>query len=318
MLCSRAWPRLLAAGQYVHDDHSRSPTGSVTWQPSRRPWIVVNVAMKEGGQNRRSVRNGVAFIGRILLLGFVLAVSVVGSRLFNHGGGVAVANLNINVPANYIWIFFAALTLAHYLYASSLSQSIVRFWDSEESTDRRRSLFEKITSDPNLFVFGLIPRSKPIKPGSRRYRMDGSDPSTWITILAMSVFVISMLPWYVTATGSLKWSTGWTLFIPLAAALMLGIANWLVGGIWLILLSQLTVEKCDAESIKREKARMVQSVYGRVLRLGKGKSLMEVKDLLAREWRSTFGTNITDPELSEAAEKLAKGQRIKVVLRMKS
>ena len=70
--------------------------------------------------------------------------------------------------------------------------------------------------------------------------------------------------------------------------------------------------------LAQEQADRLQSVYDRVLRLGQGKSLIEVKDLLAREWRSTFGTNITDPELSERAAKLAEGQQIKVVLRMKS
>ncbi len=56
----------------------------------------------------------------------------------------------------------------------------------------------------------------------------------------------------------------------------------------------------------------LQGVYDRVLHDGQGRSVEEVKDLLADEWWSTFGTNLSDPDLSECAEVLAQGRRIRV------
>jgi hypothetical protein len=56
----------------------------------------------------------------------------------------------------------------------------------------------------------------------------------------------------------------------------------------------------------------LQAVYDRVLQAGRGKSLEEVKQVLQAEVRSTFGTEITDPELSDCAEVLAAGRRIVV------
>jgi hypothetical protein len=56
----------------------------------------------------------------------------------------------------------------------------------------------------------------------------------------------------------------------------------------------------------------LQAVYDRVSQAGRGKSLEDVKQLLQAEVRSTIGTVITDPELSDCAEVLAAGRRIVV------
>jgi hypothetical protein len=51
--------------------------------------------------------------------------------------------------------------------------------------------------------------------------------------------------------------------------------------------------------------------------MAQGKSGDEVKALLAQEWRSAFGTEIAEPNLSQAASVLASGRRIKVELKVK-
>lgn len=62
----------------------------------------------------------------------------------------------------------------------------------------------------------------------------------------------------------------------------------------------------------RQVAARAQDVYDRVLSMGEGKSLQEVKSLLAREWKSVFGTVPTDPDLTNVAAELAAGRRVEV------
>lgn len=53
-----------------------------------------------------------------------------------------------------------------------------------------------------------------------------------------------------------------------------------------------------------------QALYDQVLRGTEGRSLTEVRDLLARERRSKFGTDMPEPDLSRNAEVLARGERV--------
>jgi len=50
---------------------------------------------------------------------------------------------------------------------------------------------------------------------------------------------------------------------------------------------------------------------------GRGRSVAEVRDLLAREWRETFGEDVTEPEFSQCAETLARGDRVNVKVEVK-
>lgn len=70
--------------------------------------------------------------------------------------------------------------------------------------------------------------------------------------------------------------------------------------------------------IIQEQADRLQDVLDRVFRIAPGKSVEWVKSQLAKEWRSEFDTEITDPELSEYSQALAAGQRIKVQPDIKS
>jgi hypothetical protein len=66
------------------------------------------------------------------------------------------------------------------------------------------------------------------------------------------------------------------------------------------------------DAAAQAQADQLQAVYDRVLQAGKGKDLDRVKALLRNEIRATFGTEITDPELTSCAEVLASGRRIEV------
>lgn len=192
--------------------------------------------------------NGVTFVCRILLVGLVLALSVVWARLFNHGGAAEIADSNINVPANYAWILFVILTFAHRIYSKHLISNVLTFWESNPDASKGRRVFEQIRTHPNMFVFGLIPRvEKKRSMGRTNYLMDWSDPSTAFSHFALIAFLVSMLPWYITTGGDLKWATGWALWLPIIAALIIAWMNWSYAGAWIIALSQLTLEKDEAE-----------------------------------------------------------------------
>jgi hypothetical protein len=193
------------------------------------------------------VVNGVTFICRILLTGTLLSGIIIWARLLNRGGAVPVADGSVNVPANYAWILFVVLTLGHRIYARHLVKSILAFWESAAGgPSGAQRVLEQIRSTPNMFVFGMVPRVRR-KPGTNIYIMERSDPSTVFSYFALICFVVAMLPWYVTSSGSLQWATGWALWLPTAAALILSYLNWRYGGYWFIALSQLSLKKDEAE-----------------------------------------------------------------------
>jgi hypothetical protein len=69
-------------------------------------------------------------------------------------------------------------------------------------------------------------------------------------------------------------------------------------------------------TMAQQSSSKLQSVYDRVLATGQGRDVDEVRDLLAVEWRSTFGQELAEPNLTEAATMLADGRRIEVRLRI--
>ena len=194
-----------------------------------------------GSVLEEEIVNGVAFICRILLVGTAFGAAVIGVRLFSRGGAVAIASGSVNVPANYAWIIFAVLTLGHWTYERHLIRNIDELRDSRDPKKCSETV-NRIKSQPNsMFAFGLIPR-RPLKNG-HFVPMDPSDPSAAFAFFALLVFLASMFPWYVTANGTLKWATGWALWLSIGAALILGLANWVLGTSWIVELSTLTPEE---------------------------------------------------------------------------
>lgn len=64
--------------------------------------------------------------------------------------------------------------------------------------------------------------------------------------------------------------------------------------------------------IVQDQAGRLQEVLDRVFKVARGKNLEWVKARLAQEWQSELGGEITEPELSEYAQTLVEGRRIKV------
>jgi hypothetical protein len=198
--------------------------------------------------------NGVAIICRILLVGVFLSGAVIFARLFGRGGAVAFASDSINVPANYAWTLFLVLTFGHRLYAEHLVRNILSYWSSESSPDDGRRVFRIIRTNSNMFVFGLIPRVRTKRlPHLTGFIMEQGDPSRVFTYFALLAFLVSMFPWYLTANGDLRWSRGWALGLPIAAALIIAERNWRYGSYWIVALSQLTLEKDQACTLQRLK-----------------------------------------------------------------
>jgi len=66
------------------------------------------------------------------------------------------------------------------------------------------------------------------------------------------------------------------------------------------------------DGVMQDRADQLQAVYDLVLQSGQGESLEDVKGLLRNEFHATFGTEITDPDLTACADVLASGRRIEV------
>lgn len=216
--------------------------------------------MTETVSNDTEIINGASIVCRILLIGSLLAAGIIWTRLFNRGGAIAVASGSVNVPANCAWILFLALTIGHRIYAGNLFRNVFTYWkshtnpnDDEKPPDGGLKLFEQIRSQPNMFVFGLVPR-RHVRPGSARTVMDWSDPSTMVSYFAVVAFLIAILPWYITGYVHLRWATGLALWLPIGAALFIAWLNWNAGTIWTSALSYLTLRRNEAEFfLRREK-----------------------------------------------------------------
>ncbi len=59
------------------------------------------------------------------------------------------------------------------------------------------------------------------------------------------------------------------------------------------------------DAAMQARADELQAVYDGVLQAGQGKSLDEVKEFLRNDIRTTFGTEITDPDFSESNRRRA-------------
>ena len=219
------------------------PTTSNACAPAQQDHASDSAQLITGNE----IANGAAFICRILLIGTALAAAVIGARLFGNGGKVAIASGAVNVPANWAWILFLVLTLGHGVYGFWLVRNIGIFREQHKNDPDCCKLIERIRSEPNMFVFGLIPRL-PLKQGKHLIPMSWKDPSTKFSYFALLTFLVSMLPWYVAANGALNWVTGSWFWVSLVAAVILALANWLLGTNWIFALSKLTEPSVSQQS----------------------------------------------------------------------
>jgi len=178
-------------------------------------------------------------VAKILIAGTVMAVAVIGAKLF----GVEDIDVGqLSLPIKYAWTLFCVATVAHVFEAVFFIRAIHQLWKEQQTTDQGNHVFNEIKLESNYFLRGMIPRARPRHPGGRIYVMDFADPSTWIAHGAVLALVIATLPWRL-EKGYFVWDGGLHL-IPLA--LVLALANWLAGSNWAVALSQLTVPKNEA------------------------------------------------------------------------
>jgi len=64
------------------------------------------------------------------------------------------------------------------------------------------------------------------------------DPTTWLSYGLALLTIIAILPWRI--DHGLRWASPEVIIIYAGVALVLGMINWWVGGLWIISLSRLT------------------------------------------------------------------------------
>jgi hypothetical protein len=183
------------------------------------------------------VINGVRNVTRLLAVGWLAALAVLVAKLLSHGRLIEIAGMDF--PVRHAWILFAIVTLVHVAASAFLMRHIKDFCRMEPSAEARNRIFEEIKSDRNLFVHGLIPRTKLWRPGGSWYRMDPRDPSAWAAYLGQIVLFAAVLPWSLSEGNRLRWETAPLLWAELGAAFLVAGGNWYAGSAWIISLSRL-------------------------------------------------------------------------------
>jgi hypothetical protein len=196
----------------------------------------------EFGTEERDVIRYAKQVGAVLLFGATVAALIVAARLF---GGSEVKAPGIDVPLEHAWLLLVLVTVAHVFLGFFFYQSIHGLWRERFGPVVGRRVFDEIKIESNLFLRGMLPRSQPVRPGSRYYRMSWADPSTWVAHLALLVTVVALLPWHV-EHGKLLFADTSTIIRFAVLVLFIVLINWRMGAAWSIGLSQLTVAENEA------------------------------------------------------------------------
>lgn len=179
-------------------------------------------------------------IGRTLTLGVTASIAAIIGRLF--GSKVPIGGTEI--PINHVCWAILALTLTHVFIAIFFIRIMHTFWHTHDATEGKQ-LFQELSLDSGAFFQGMVPR-RPKSAGSHYYRISRDDPAGWLSYGSVLVVFIAILPWHL-QHGSLKWSTGWLLLVQVIASMLLPLINWLIGGFWVIALSELTFRRDEGQ-----------------------------------------------------------------------
>ncbi|MGW3283932.1 hypothetical protein ACWDR3_04700 [Streptomyces sp. NPDC001002] len=176
-----------------------------------------------------------ATVGRILLTGGVAALLVICARLF---GKNSVAAMGLEAPLRHAWILFVAITVAHVFWAKFLADTLSAMEMLDGSQATGKALLRTVRTESGLMLRGLVPRVDRIGD-SHVYAMSRKDPSTWLSFgLALSAY-IAILPWRITH-GSLELDGSVARLIVLVIVGLVALyVNWLIGGTWILMLSEL-------------------------------------------------------------------------------
>ena len=173
--------------------------------------------------------SGTFFIGIIVFIKFLNLLKVVSIQTFDWG--------NIQVSITNVWLIFFIIcifTVAHfYTGFLLLVKSTHKMWEAN-SDELGITAFEKVVETCGIYVRGLIARTQHHKNTPLVYKMDLDDPSALVSHGAAILFILAILPW--------DFSNLRLFFICFILAIILTIVNWLVGGTWIVALSELTLE----------------------------------------------------------------------------
>jgi hypothetical protein len=131
----------------------------------------------------------------------------------------------LEVPTKWAWAVFVVFTFAHLFTTWRFQQSARQFTQRSTASDRQ-NVFDKISSSGGPWIRNLLPRRK----RGHFYRMKLRDPSTIFSYAAAVVMLVAIIqfdldhPWRFT-----KYSL---------VALVIVIANWLIGSRWAVTISE--------------------------------------------------------------------------------
>lgn len=174
---------------------------------------------------------------KLLYAGSALALLVVVAKLVTTGGTLSVGGA-VTIPLTSSWVVFVLLTVGHVFGAVFLARRIDAYQELLPSTDQMRQVFDELTAGSNPFMHGLVSRARPRRAGGVYHPMSRSDPSAWVAYGAAAVLVAAMLPFH-RGTDGIERADGFAFGALVALTVVLLIANWWAGSIWLVGLSTL-------------------------------------------------------------------------------
>lgn len=181
-------------------------------------------------------------ISKVLLSSGAIALLTVLVRIL---GQVDINSTYFKAPVDYAWLYFAAASVAHAFWAFIAVQSL----EQVRAETHAKALFDEVRTSESLFLRGLIPRTEPTSHGSWAVRMSYRDPTTWISCgLALTVF-FAILPWRI--EHGIHWDGSLKNTVTLAVtALVIVTANWLIGSVWAVALSQLALPHNEQQAFR--------------------------------------------------------------------
>ncbi len=136
----------------------------------------------------------------------------------------------------YAWVLFCLFTIAHYYVASLAINSLHKLWLNSSVEESERT-FSQVTRTGNIFVRGLLPRTKHFRTaiGLYLYEMRIDDPTAWVSYLSSVLLMLAMVPFDLSNIGTFA-------IISVLAAYAV-VMNWLIGSNWIVALSELVIPR---------------------------------------------------------------------------
>lgn len=171
-------------------------------------------------------------VNKVLVVGSVAALVIVGARVFNRGESVTVSDVG-PIPLKAAWVVFFVLTGAHAFTGYFLRAAALAMVKSPMRVEQKVAAYEDVVAEGGHFV--AVAKRRLPEPGQRVVRMGLNDSSTWVAHGSAFLMLVAVAPWW--WDKHLRWpSVGPSLVITgIGSALVF--TNWLVGGAWAVALS---------------------------------------------------------------------------------